>query len=93
MIRQTNGRRIAKQIARLHTQRRKKGEPHPILFTGDDFHIPTFCHLTRELYVAGVIQYGSTKDLRTAFYITDRYYDLPYQDLCDKLEEILDLYI
>lgn len=93
MIRYKNCLRLAQHIALLHSRRMKAGEPHPILFTGDDFHIDTLSPLIRDLYVSGVIHYGMTKDGRLAFYLTERYHDIPtYYQLCDELEERLEKY-
>ena len=48
--------------------------------------------LIRDLYVSGVVHYGMTKDGRLAFYLTESYADMTYDEMCDELEERLEHY-
>ena len=48
--------------------------------------------LIRDLYVSGVVHYGMTKDGRLAFYLTETYDDMTYDELCEELAERLEHY-
>ena len=91
MIHYRNCLQLARHLAMKHCTMRRTERP-PILFTGQDFSIDTMSPLIRDLYVSGVVHYGMTKDGRLAFYLTDTYYDMTYDELCDELEERLEHY-
>ena len=83
---------LARHLAIKHCQALRKGASHPILFTGQDFNIDSMSPLIRDLYVSGVVHYGMTKDGRLAFYLTESYADMTYDEMCDELEERLEHY-
>lgn len=74
-----------------HCTMRRSARP-PILFTGQDFSIDSMSPLIRDLYVSGVVHYGMTKDGRLAFYLTETYEDMTYDEMCDELKERLEHY-
>lgn len=82
---------LARYLAMKHCTMRRSARP-PILFTGQDFSIDSMSPLIRDLYVSGVVHYGMTKDGRLAFYLTETYDDMTYDEMCDELEERLEHY-
>lgn len=82
---------LARYLAMKHCTMRRSAIP-PILFTGQDFSIDSISPLIRDLYVSGVVHYGMTKDCRLAFYLTETYEDITYDQMCDELAERLEHY-
>lgn len=82
---------LARYLALKHCTMRRSAS-HPILFTGQDFSIDTMSPLIRDLYVSGVVHYGMTKDGRLAFYLTETYDDMTYDEMCEELAERLEHY-
>ena len=76
----------------IHCKAVNKGARPPILFTGQDFSIDSMSPLIRDLYVSGVVHYAMTKDGRLAFYLTETYEDMTYDEMCDELTERLENY-
>lgn len=70
----------------------RRSARQPILFTGQDFSIDSMSPLIRDLYVSGVVHYGMTKDGRLAFYLTETYEDMTYDEMCEELAERLENY-
>lgn len=70
----------------------RRSARQPILFTGQDFSIDSMSPLIRDIYVSGVVHYAMTKDGRLAFYLTETYEDMTYDEMLDELAERLENY-
>lgn len=86
-----NGLQLARYLAMKHCTMRRSAR-QPILFTGQDFSIDSMSPLIRDIYVSGVVHYAMTKDGRLAFYLTETYEDMTYDEMLDELAERLENY-
>ena len=92
MIHYRNCLQLARHLAIKHWQAVRKGARPPILFTGGDFNIESMSPLIRDLSVSGAVHSAITNDGRLAFYFTETYDDMTYDEMCDDLEERLEHY-